>query len=173
MHSAMAQGGRSWRSEPTVGVALRAVLACTKKTRAVCATRAVRVATMGIGVASTMQPAAHMPVPPPRAQGKDGVASLGRTLARAAPTALDGPFAERVLTARRERSGGCGPVCVSSRVSAMRKKYKFQTRNPKLAACVRGHPGGNDYRTVDTSAFVFDDTRLTRPRVKGLLSRVF
>ena len=27
--SAMAQGGRGWRSEPTVGVARRAVLACT------------------------------------------------------------------------------------------------------------------------------------------------
>ena len=33
MHSAMAQGGRGWRSEPTVGVARRAVLACTKKKR--------------------------------------------------------------------------------------------------------------------------------------------
>ena len=66
---------------------------------------------MGNGVASTMQPAAHMPVPPPRAQAEDGVASLGRTLARAAPTALDGLFAERVLTARRERDGRCGPVC--------------------------------------------------------------
>ena len=65
-----------------------------KKKRGVCATRAVRVATMGRGVASTMQPAGHMPVPPPRAQAEDGVASLGRTLARAAPTALDGPFAE-------------------------------------------------------------------------------
>ena len=64
---------------------------------------------MGSGVASTMKPAAQMPVPPPSAQGEDGVASLGRTLARAAPTALDGPFAERVLTARRERSGGCRP----------------------------------------------------------------
>ena len=82
-----------------------------KKKRGVCATRAVRVATMGRGVASTMQPAAHMPFAPPRAQAVDGVASLGRTLGRAAPTALDGPFAERVLTARRERSGGCGPVC--------------------------------------------------------------
>ena len=65
---------------------------------------------MGRGVASTMRPAAQMPVPPPSAQGEDGVASLGRTLARAAPTAPDGPFAERVLTARRERSGGCRPV---------------------------------------------------------------
>jgi hypothetical protein len=81
-----------------------------EKKRGVCATRAVRVATMGRGVASTMQPAAQMPVPPPRAQGEDGVASLWRTLGRAAPTALDGPFAERVLTARRERSGGCRPV---------------------------------------------------------------
>ena len=67
---------------------------------------------MGSGVASTMQPAAHMPFAPPRAQAVDGVASLGRTLGRAAPTALDGPFAEIALTERRERSGGCGPVGV-------------------------------------------------------------
>ena len=69
---------------------------------------------MGSGVASTRQPAAHMPFAPPRAQAVDGSGwrrFLGRTLGRAAPTALDGPFAERVLTARRERSAGCGPVC--------------------------------------------------------------
>ena len=85
-----------------------------QKRRGVCATRAVRVATMGSGVASTMQPAAHMPFAPPRAQAVDGVASLGRTRWAGRPrppTALDGPFAERVLTAQRERSGGCGPVC--------------------------------------------------------------
>ena len=82
-----------------------------KKKRGVCATRAVQVATMGRGVASTIQPAAHMRFAPPRAQGEDGVASLWRTAGRAAPTAPDGPFAERVLTARREQSGGCGPVC--------------------------------------------------------------
>ena len=97
-----AHGGR--RPARCLGMYLK------KKKREVCATRAVRVATMGRGVASTMQPAAQMPVPPPRAQGEDGVASLWRTLGRAAPTALDGPFAERVLTARRERSGGCRPV---------------------------------------------------------------
>ena len=67
---------------------------------------------MGSGVASTMQPTAHMPIPPPRAQGEDAVASLWRTLGRAAPAALDGPFAEIALTERRERSGGCGPVRV-------------------------------------------------------------
>ena len=74
---------------------------------------------MGRGVASTMQPAAHMPVPPPRAQAEDGVASLGRTLARVAPMALDGPFAKRVLTARRERSGGCRPNGAYSRATAL------------------------------------------------------
>ena len=87
---------------------------------------------MGSGVASTMQPAAHMPVPPPRAQGEDGVASLWRTLGRAAPTALDGPFAERVLTARRERGGRCAARFVSSRVTALGdtvKKSAFEKLN--------------------------------------------
>ena len=89
MHSAMAQGGRGWRSEPTVGVAPARCLGMylkkkkkknkrkKEKKRGVCATRAVRVATMGRGVASTMQPAAHMSLPRLGHSGRTGWRRFG------------------------------------------------------------------------------------------------
>ena len=79
-----------------------------KKKRGVCATRAVRVATMGSGVASTMQPTAHMPIPPPRAQGEDAVASLWRTFPGGARWSFCGDRSHGATRAKRGlRPGSC------------------------------------------------------------------
>ena len=65
-----------------------------------------------------MQPAAQMPVPPPRAQGEDGVASLWRTLGRAAPTAQDG-LLRREFSRRGASEAGAAGRLVHSRATAL------------------------------------------------------